>query len=87
MCDPVLWHQRFGHSNMQSMHAQHTHGVPTSPTFATYVANVSCDPCLLYKAIVAPRNTIPCTKPSRPLLNLSADIWGRVNVSSPHGLR
>jgi hypothetical protein len=26
-CDPVLWHRRFGHLNMQSLHAQHTHTV------------------------------------------------------------
>jgi hypothetical protein len=33
-CDPVLWHRRFGHLNMQSLQAQHTHGVPTSPALA-----------------------------------------------------
>jgi hypothetical protein len=26
-------------------------------------------------------------KPSRPLLNMSFDLWGQVNVPSPHGLR
>jgi hypothetical protein len=26
-CDHVLWHRRFGHLNIQSMHAQHTHTV------------------------------------------------------------
>jgi hypothetical protein len=30
-CDLVLWHRRFGHLYMQSLQAQHTHGVPTSP--------------------------------------------------------
>jgi hypothetical protein len=82
-CDPVLCHRRFGHLNMQSLQAQHTHGVPTSPSLAYSVNNVSCDSCLLHKATVAPRNTTPCTKPPRPLLNLSSDIWGPVNVPFP----
>jgi hypothetical protein len=86
-CDPVRWHCRFGHLNMQSLEAQHTHGIPTTPALASYVSNVSCDSCLLHKATVAPRNTTPCTKPSRPLLKLSSDIWGHVNVPSPKGLR
>jgi hypothetical protein len=86
-CDPVLWHRRFGHLNMQSLHAQHTHGVPTSPTLANYVKNISCDSCLLHKAIAAPRNTNACAKPSRPLLNISSDLWGPLNVPSQHGLR
>jgi hypothetical protein len=73
-CDHVLWHPRFGHLNMQSMHAQHTHGVPSSPTLAISVKNVSCDSCLLHKATVAPRNTAACAKPSRPLLNMSFDL-------------
>jgi hypothetical protein len=86
-CDPVLWHRRFGHLNMQSLHAQRTHGVPTSPTLASSVKNVSCDSCLLHKAIVAPRNTTACAKLSRPLLNMSSNLWGLVNVPSPHDLR
>jgi hypothetical protein len=86
-CDPVLWHRRFGHLNMQSLQAHHTHGVPTSPMLASIVSKVSCDSCLLHKATAAPRNTADCAKPSRPLLNLSADLWGPVNVPSPHGLR
>jgi hypothetical protein len=86
-CDPILRHRRFGHLNMQSMHAQHTHGIPTSPTLACLVKNVFGDSCLLHKASGAPRNTAACTKPSRPLLNLSSDLWGPVNVPSPHGLR
>jgi hypothetical protein len=86
-CDPVLWHRRFGHLYIQSLHAKPTHGVPTSPTLASYVKNVSCDSCSLHKATNAPRNTTACAKPSRPLLNMSYDLWGPVNVPSPHGLR
>ena len=86
LCDPILWHRRFGHLNMQSMRAQHTHGVPTSPTLTSYVNNVSCDSCLLHKATAAPRNTATCAKTPRPLVNLSPDLWGPVNVPSPHGL-
>jgi hypothetical protein len=85
--DLVLWHRRFGHLNMQSLQAEHTHGVPTSPTLASYVKHISCDSCLLHKATTAPRNTAACAKPSRPLLNLSYDLWGPMNVPSPHGLR
>jgi hypothetical protein len=86
-CDPVLWYRRFGHLNMQSMHAQHTHGVPTSPALASYVKNVSCDSCLLHKAATAPSNTVACAKSSRPLLIMSSDLWDLVNVPSPYGLR
>jgi hypothetical protein len=81
-CDPILWHRRFGQPNMQSLQAHHTHGVPTSPTLASSVKNVSCDSCLLHKATAAPRNTVACAKPSRPLLNLSSDLWDHVNVPS-----
>jgi hypothetical protein len=70
---------------MQSMQTQHTHGVPTSRALASYVKNVSCDSCLLNNATDAPRNTIACA--SRPLLNMSSDLWGLVNIPSPHGLR
>jgi hypothetical protein len=73
-CDPILWHRRFGHLNMQILEAQHTHGVPTSPALAISVTNVSCDSCLLHMPSDAPRNTAPCTKPFRPLLNLSSNI-------------
>jgi hypothetical protein len=86
-CDPVLWHRRFGHLNLQSLHAQHTHGVPTSHASASSAKHVSCDSCLLYKATDAPCNTTACAKPSHHLLNLSSDLWGPVNVPSPHGLR
>jgi hypothetical protein len=72
---------------MQSLHAQHTYGVPASLVLARYVNKVSCESCLLHKATAAPRNTAACAKPSRPLLNLSADLWESVNVPSPHGLR
>jgi hypothetical protein len=85
-CDPILWHRRFGHLYMQSTHAHHTHDVPTSPSLAGSVKNVSCDSCLLHKANAAPRNITTCAKPSRPLLNMSSDIWGPLNVPSPHGL-
>jgi hypothetical protein len=37
--DPVLWHRRFGHLNMQSLQAQHTHGVPTTPVLDIFVKN------------------------------------------------
>jgi hypothetical protein len=72
---------------MQSMQAQYTHGVPTSLTLTNCVKNVSWDSCMLHKANVAPRNTAAYAKPSRSLLNLSFDLWGHVNVPSPHGLR
>jgi hypothetical protein len=86
-CDPVMWHRRFGHLNMQSLHAQHKHGVPTSHALASSVKYASCDSCLLHKATASPRNTVACAKPSRPLLNMSSDLWGPVNVPFPHGLR
>jgi hypothetical protein len=86
-CDRVLWHRRFGHRNMQRLHAQHTHGVPTSPTLASYVKNVSCDSCVLHKATTAPHNTAACAKPPRPLLNTSSDLWGPMNIPSPHSPR
>jgi hypothetical protein len=86
-CNPIRWHRRFGHLNMQSMHARHTHGVPTSPSLACCVKHVSCDSCLLHKAIVAPRNTTACAKPSRPLVNMSYDLCGPMNVPFPHRLR
>jgi hypothetical protein len=85
--DPVLWHRRFGHINIQSLQAHHTHGVPTSHALPKFAKNVSCDSCLLHKATVAPRSTAACAKPSRPLLNMSSDLSGLVNVPSPHGLR
>jgi hypothetical protein len=72
---------------MQSLHAQHANGVPTSPTLPSSVKNVSCDSCLLNKASAAPRNKLACSKPPRPLMNMSSDIWGHVNVPSPNGLR
>jgi hypothetical protein len=72
---------------MQSLHAQHDDGVPIPHALPSSVKNVSCDSCLLSKASAAPRNTLACSKPPRPLLNLSSDIWGLVNVRSPHGLR
>jgi hypothetical protein len=34
-CDHELWHRRFGHLSMQSLQAQHTHGVPTSLALAS----------------------------------------------------
>jgi hypothetical protein len=86
-CDPVMWLRRFGHMNMHSLHAQHTHGVPTSLVLASHVNKVSCDSCLFHKATSAPRNTAACAKPSRPLLNLSGDLWGPVIVPFQHGLR
>jgi hypothetical protein len=82
-CGPVLWHRRFGHLNMQSVHAQHTHGVLTSHALASYVNNVSCDSCLLHKATAAPRNTAACAETSRYLLNMSSDLWGPFNVPGP----
>jgi hypothetical protein len=84
-CDPVLLHKRFGHRNIHSLHAQHYNGVPTSHVLP--IQNVSCDSCLLNKASAAPRNTLACATPPRPLMNLSSDIWGPVNVPSPHGVR
>jgi hypothetical protein len=86
-CDPIPWHRRFGHLNMQSLYAPHTYIVPNTPALASSIKNVSCDSCLLQKATAAPRNIIACTKPSRPLMNLASDTWGPVNVPSPHGLR
>jgi hypothetical protein len=86
-CDHVLWHRRFGHLTMQSPHAHHRHGGPTSHVLACSLKSVSCDSCLLHKATVAPRNTTSCAKPSRPLLNMSFDLLGPINVPSPHGFR
>jgi hypothetical protein len=83
--DLVLWNRRCGHLNMQSLHAQHDHGVPSIPALPGYVNTVSCDSWLLRKISVAPPNASAGHKPARPLMNLSSDIWGPVNVPSPHG--
>jgi hypothetical protein len=72
---------------MQSLHAQHTYGIPTSPALPSSLRNVSCDACLLNKASAAPRNKLACSKPPRPHINMSSGIWGHVNVPSPHGMR
>jgi hypothetical protein len=85
--DPELWHRCCGHLNMQSLQAQYAYGVPTIPVLVGYVKTVFCDSWLLHKASTAPRNTFACPKPPRPLMNMSSDIWGPVNVPSPHGLR
>jgi hypothetical protein len=85
-CVPILWHRRFGHLNMQSLQAQHTHGVPSSRALAIFLKNVSCELCLLHKATAAPRNTTACAKPFCPLMNMYSDTWGPTNVPSPHGL-
>jgi hypothetical protein len=85
-CDSLLWQRRFGHLNMQSLHAQHVNGVPTSLALPSTVKIASCDYCLLKKASAAPRNMLGCAKPPRPLMNMSSYIWGPVNVPSPHGL-
>jgi hypothetical protein len=85
-CDYVLWHKWFRHLNMQILHAQNASGDPTSHALPSSVKNVSCGSCLLNKANAAPRNTQACAKSPRPLMNLSSDIWGPVNVLSPHGL-
>jgi hypothetical protein len=69
--DHELWHRRCGHLNMQSLHAQHTHGVPFIPALSVSVRTFSCDSCLLHKASAAPRNPSACPKPPRPLMNLS----------------
>jgi hypothetical protein len=62
-----LWHRSYGHLNMQSLQAQHAHGVPSIER------TVSCDSCLLHKASAAPRNTRACLKPPRRLMNMSSD--------------
>jgi hypothetical protein len=36
-CDPVLWRKRFGHFNIQRLHAQHAKGGPTSLAMFTCV--------------------------------------------------
>jgi transposase InsO family protein len=51
------------------------------------VKNLLCDSCLLHNAHAAPRNKATCTKPMSSLIHMSCDIWGHVNVPSPHGLR
>jgi hypothetical protein len=86
-CDPVLWHKRFGHLNMQSLHAQHANGVLTSLLMPSSVKHIYCDSCMLNKACVARRNTLACARPPRLLLNLSSEIWEPVRVPSTHGLR
>jgi hypothetical protein len=85
--DLALWHRRCGHISMQSLRAQHTHGVSSIPALRVSLQNVSCDSCLLHKTSAAPRNTSACPEPSRPLMNLSSDILGPLNIPSPHGLR
>jgi hypothetical protein len=72
---------------MQSLQAQHTHGVLSIPALPVCANTASCVSCLLHKAHAAPRNTYACPKSPLPLTNLSCDIWGPVNVPSPHGLR
>jgi hypothetical protein len=62
-------------------------GVPTSLVMPSSVKNVSCDSFLFDKAIAVPRNTLACAKPPHPLMNMSSEIWGTVNMPSPHGLR
>jgi hypothetical protein len=42
-CDYVLWHRRFGHLNMQSLHAQRANGVHASPALPSYVKKAFCD--------------------------------------------
>jgi hypothetical protein len=86
-CDPILWYRRLGHLNMQSIEAQHGHGIPMTPVLLGSVTSVSCDSYLLHKASNAPRNSSACPKPTRYLMNLSSYIRGPVNVPSPHGLR
>jgi hypothetical protein len=73
--------------NMQSFHAQHDNGVPTLHVMPSSVKNVSCDSCFFDKAIAIPRNTLACAKPPHPLMNMSSEIWGTVNMPFPHGLR
>jgi hypothetical protein len=36
-CDPILWYKRFGHLKLQSLHAYHANGVPTSSSMPSYV--------------------------------------------------
>jgi hypothetical protein len=73
---------------MHIMYAQHDNGVPTSPAMPDYANKISCGSCLLNgKASAAPCNSHACAKQARPLMNLSFDIWGPVNVPSQHCLR
>jgi hypothetical protein len=85
-CDLVLWHHLFGHLNIQRLQAQCAHTVLATPALLGFV-KVSYDFCLLHKASVAPRNSSACQKHAHPLINLSSDIWGVVNVPSHDGLR
>jgi hypothetical protein len=35
--DHVMWHRRYGHLSMQSLYAQHDHGVPSIPALPGYI--------------------------------------------------
>jgi transposase InsO family protein len=86
-CDHVMWHKRFRHLNMQSLQAQYSNGIPLSHEMPSYVTNISFYSRMLNKASAAPRNTSAFAKPPHPLMNLSSDMLGPMNVPSPHGLR
>jgi hypothetical protein len=64
-CDPVMWHRWFGHLNMQSMHAKHTHNVSASPTLAGFVNNVFA---------IHACSTRPLMHPATPLLAQSHPV-------------
>jgi hypothetical protein len=85
--DATLWHNRLGHIHMQGLEAQHNNGVAAVPHLGPGVRNISCNSCLLHKAQSAVRNKSPSVKLVSPLLQLSCDLWGPVNVPSPHGMR
>jgi hypothetical protein len=86
-CDLALWHRRLGRLNVRSLHAQHQNGAPFVPAMPSYVINLSCSFCNLYKATSAPRNRTASAKPRTPVRKFSCYLWGNVHVPSPYGLR
>jgi hypothetical protein len=83
LCNPVLWHRRFGHLNMQSMHAHHTHGVPTSPALANsmnffFAIHACSTKPLLHHA------TPPLAQNPPVLFSTSPLTFGVQLVSPPH---
>jgi hypothetical protein len=52
--DLALWHRRCGHISMQSLHAQHIHGVSSIPALLVSLKYVSCDSYVSCTRLVSP---------------------------------
>lgn len=80
----LLWHKRLGPPCMGTVHAQHSNGVLSVPSFASDVRNIQCHSYLLNKATTAsairaldaPSNT--CDS------HVSDDVFGPIHSTS-HG--